>query len=196
MPKKTRKAGWADTTAYPHKNHPAHYRRCSKDRDAIDYLTFTHSSRVDLGKKQVYTIPLSESISKAERTRNRAGADKKRSYVYPRVFHGKRSALGKESDKYEPTEEDAQTIDALFATLEHEDVPDYGGKGKLAAPHKKKKDPGNGVKTVPQSSDALLSRGQARHPKYGHRRSSPSKSIIPKKQSLSTPKFKTRSKKK
>ena len=199
MPKKTRpskKCGWADTTTYPHKNHPAHYRRCSKDRDAIDYLTFTHSSRVDLGKKQVDTIPLSESISKAERTRNRAGADKKRSYVYPRVFHGKRSALGKESDKYEPTEEDAQTIDALFATLEHENVPDYGGKGKLAAPRKKKKDPDNGVKTVPQSSDALLSRDQVRSSKNERQRSTPSNSSIFKKHGLSIPKFKKRSKKK
>ena len=92
---------------------------------------------------------------------------------------------------------DAQTIDALFATLEHENVPDYGGKGKLAAPRKKKKDPDNGVKTVPQSKDALMWRGQARY-SVGteHRRSSPSKSIIPKKQSLSTQKNKKRSKKK
>lgn len=199
MPKKTRpskKRGWAQTKYYPHARHPAHYRKCAKDNDAIDYLTFTHSSRVDLGKKQVDTIPLSESVSKAERTRNCAGADKKRSYVYPRVFHGKRSALGKESDEFEPTEEDAQTIDALFATLEHENVPDYGGKGKLAVPRKKKKDPDNGVKTVPQSKYAPKWRDQVRSSRNEQQRSTPSNSSISKKHGLSIPKFKKRSKKK
>lgn len=194
MPKKTRKAGWVQTKYYPHARHPAHYRKCAKDNDAVDYLTFTHSPQVDLGEEKVDTIPLSDSISKAERELNCTGVDKKRSYVYPRVFHGKRSALGKESDEFEPTEEDAQTIDTLFATLEHENVPEYGGKGKFAASQKKKKDPENGVKTVPQSNDAPMWRGQARHPKDGHRRSSPSKSIIPQKQSLSTQKNKKRRK--
>lgn len=144
MPKKARRTGWAQTRYYPHVRHPAHYRKCSRDGDAIDYLTFTHSPRVDLGKKQVPTIPLSESVSKSERAQKRRGTlpkDKERSYVYPRVFHGKRSALGRESDEYEPIETDARTIDELFNTLEHENVPDYGGKGKLAAPRKKKKRP-------------------------------------------------------
>lgn len=202
MPKKTRpskKRGWADTTTYPHKNHPAHYRKCSLDGDAIDYLTFTHSPCVDLGKKCVPTIPLSDSVSKSEREQKRRGvlpADKARSYVFPRVYHGKRSALGKESTKYEPTAADARTIDALFETLEHENVPVYGGKGKLDHSRKKKKDPGNGVKTVPQSSDALLSRDQVRSSRNERQRSTPSNSSISKKHGLSIPKNKKRSKKK
>lgn len=199
MPKKARRTGWAQTRYYPHVRHPAHYRKCSRDGDAIDYLTFTHSPRVDLGKKQVPTIPLSESVSKSERAQKRRGTlpkDKERSYVYPRVFHGKRSALGRESDEFEPIETDARTIDELFNTLEHENVPDYGGKGKLAAPRKKKKDPDNGVKTVPQSSDALLSRDQVRSSKNERQRSTPSNSSIFKKHGLSIPKFKKRSKKK
>lgn len=202
MPKKTRpskKRGWAQTKFYPHVRHPAHYRKCSQDGDAIDYLTFTHSPCVDLGKKRVPTIPLSESVSKLEREQKRRGTlpkDKERSYVYPRVFHGRRSALGKESDAFEPVETDARTIDALFATLEHENVPDYGGKGKLAVPHKKKKDPDNGVKTVPQSKYAPKWRDQVRSSRNEQQRSTPSNSSISKKHGLSIPKFKKRSKKK
>lgn len=201
MPKKTRpskKRGWAQTRFYPHARHPANYRKCPQDGDAIDYLTFTHSPCVDLGKKQVPTIPLSESVSKSEREQKRRGTlpkDKERSYVYPRVFHGKRSSLGKESDEFDPVEADAKTIDALFETLEHENVPAYGGKGKLDHSRKKKKDPSCGVETVPQSKHAPMWRDQVRSSRNERQRSTPSNSSISKKYGLSIPKNKKRSRK-
>lgn len=55
MPKKNnrnrRNTGWARTKEYPHKKHPATYRRKSTGSDDIEYITFTHSPEVDFGEK-------------------------------------------------------------------------------------------------------------------------------------------------
>ena len=60
---------------------------------------------------------------------------------------------------------------------------------------KKKRDPSNGVKMVPQSKYAPKWRDQVRSSRNERQRSTPSKSSISKKHGLSIPKFKKRSKK-
>ena len=202
MPKKktrpSKKRGWAQTKYYPHARHPAYYRKNGKDNDSIEYLTFTHHEEVKLGEETVSTKPLTRSVSKKERELEDKGLlpeEQKKSYVYPRVFQGKRSALGKETDEFEPVAEDAAIIDSLFSTLEKQTVPAYGGKGKLKSSPKEKNDPVKGVKTVPQSKDTPKWRDQVRSSKNEQQRSTPSKSSIHKSMGLSSGKSKNRRKK-
>ena len=93
MAKKNRarkSSGFAFTKKYPHENHPANYNRIGNDD--IEYLTFTHSEKVDLPNgKKVKTIPLKSNISPSER-------GKRKSHVFPKVFqtsakHGKANSL-------------------------------------------------------------------------------------------------------
>ncbi len=143
--KKNRKrsTGWAKTKSYPHERHPATYRR--KNGDEIEYLTFTHSNEVDFGEKgKVRTVPLMDNISPAERKKNKAQGIKRgqnRSYAYPKVFVGNRSALGAETDEFDPIDFDKRRIGKMFETFPHESVPTTGGKGqyrKMKKPKKKK----------------------------------------------------------
>ena len=61
-------SGWARTKEYPHKKHPATYRRKGSGSDDIEYITFTHSSEVDFGERgKVRTVPMLDNISPAER---------------------------------------------------------------------------------------------------------------------------------
>lgn len=133
--------GWAETKVYPHENHPAHYRK--KDQDSIEYITFTHSSEVkqrDGGKIQ--TVPMKDNISPAEREKNKQKGLKSgenRSYAYPKVFEGKRSALHKETADYEPVDFDKKRIKKMFEVFPREKVPITGGATKYRDRKKKRK---------------------------------------------------------
>lgn len=127
-----RKSGWARTKRYPHGGHPANYKR--RGDDIVEYITFTHSPEVELNKKKnVQTVPLKDNISASEREENRRRglkAGENRSYAYPKVFVGKRSALGKEVDSFNPTAFDKLRIEKMFKHFEREQVPETGGKRK------------------------------------------------------------------
>lgn len=134
-----RSTGWAKTKSYPHERHPATYRR--KGSDDIEYITFTHSSEVDLGNKKVRTVPMLDNVSPAERRKNKEQGKKfgeNRSYAYPRVFVGKRSALHKETNEFEPVEFDKKRIGKMFEIFPREPVPVTGGKSKHRQRQKKK----------------------------------------------------------
>ena len=111
-----KKSGYADTKKYPHKNHPAKYNRLGNDN--IEYVTFTHHKQVKLGNEVFNTIPLTSNIDKEERKKT-----KKKSHVFPKVFVGKRSALGKENKNYDLIKEDNNIVNELFRTLPRENVP-------------------------------------------------------------------------
>lgn len=145
MPKKNNRnrknTGWAKTKSYPHERYPATYRRKSAGSDDIEYITFTHSPAVELkGGKTERTVPMLDNVSPAERKKNKAEGKKfgeNRSYAYPKVFVGKRSALQKESDEFEPVDFDKKRIGKMFETFPRENVPVTGGKAK----YKQKKTP-------------------------------------------------------
>ena len=142
MPKnnRNRKNGWARTKDFPHKKHPATYYRIGADNDSVEYITFTHSEEVDLGDKgKVRTVPLLDNISPAERAKNKQEGKKfgeNRSYAYPVVFVGKRSALGKETDEFEPVDFDKKRIGKMFLVFPRQNVPFTGGKSKNKKPRK------------------------------------------------------------
>ena len=138
--RRRKSSGWAHTKVFPHAKHPARYRRKGAGSDDIEYITFTHSDVVDLGDKQVRTVPMLDNISPEERRKNKAEGKafgENRSYAYPKVFVGKRSALHKETDKFDPVDFDKQRIETMFEIFPREDVPVTGGKSK----YKKEKKP-------------------------------------------------------
>lgn len=104
-----KKSGFADTKKYPHKNHPAKYNRLGN---------FTHHEQVEIDNQIFSTIPLTSNIDKDERRKT-----KSKSHVFPKVFVGKRSALGKENKNYDLTKEDNDIVNNLFRTLPKEKVP-------------------------------------------------------------------------
>ena len=135
-----RTTGQAKTKSYPHERHPATYRRKGVGSDDIEYITFTHSAEVDFDNKKVRTVPLLDNVSPAERQKNKEQGKKpgeNRSYAYPKVFDGKRSALHKETDEFEPVEFDKKRIKTMFEVLPRENVPFTGGKSK----YRQKKNP-------------------------------------------------------
>ena len=144
MAKKTknrkRSSGWAKTKSYPHARHPATYRR--KGKDDIEYITFTHSDEVDFdNNEKVRTVPLADNISPAERNQNKATGKNRvdnRSYVFPKVYVGKRSALGKERDEFEPVGFDKTRIRKMFELFPRENIPVTGGKTKYRKKKNKK----------------------------------------------------------
>lgn len=138
--RKRKSSGWAKTKSYPHERHPATYRRKGSKNDDIEYITFTHSPEVDLGNKKVRTVPLLDNISPAERRKNKAQGKKfgeNRTYAYPKVFVGKRSALHEEINEFDPVDFDKKRISKMFKVFPRENVPLTGGKGK----YRKKKKP-------------------------------------------------------
>ena len=138
--RKRKSSGWAKTKSYPHERHPATYRRKGSKNDDIEYITFTHSPEVDFGNKKVRTVPLLDNVSPMERRRNKAQGKKfgeNRSYAYPKVFVGKRSALHEETDEFAPVDFDKKRINKMFEVFPREVVPSTGGKGK----YRKKKKP-------------------------------------------------------
>ena len=138
--RKRKSSGWAYTKSYPHASHPATYRRKGSRSDEIEYMTFTHSPEVDFGNKKVRTVPLLDNVSPAERRKNKAQGKKfgeNRSYAYPKVFVGKRSALHDETDEFDPIDFDKKRIGKMFKIFPRENVPFTGGKGK----YRKRKKP-------------------------------------------------------
>lgn len=119
--KRTRKTnGYADTKHYPHKNHPARYRKTNKD--TVEYVTLTHHKFVVMNDKVYETIPLNDNIDKRIQKTNKNKKDKEISYVYPKVFVGKRSALGKENKNYELILKDNNLVNDLFKSLPKENI--------------------------------------------------------------------------
>ena len=114
--RKRKSGGFADTKNYPHKRHPAKYNRLRGD--FVEYITFTHSDLVELDNKEYETIPLTSNINEQERKKT-----KNISYVFPKVFVGKRSSLGKENKNYSLVKKDNEIVNNLFKTLPRENVP-------------------------------------------------------------------------
>lgn len=112
-----KKWGWARTKNIPHAHHPAYYKYTSNNNDDIMYVTFTHHAEVEITKDnitiKVDTIKLNENIDPKER-----GIAK--SYVFPIVYIGKRSALGKKIDGMEIHQSDKEDLKRLFETLPKE----------------------------------------------------------------------------
>ncbi len=137
--------GWAKTKSYPHERHPANYVR--KVGDKVEYITFTHSPQIQLsdGCLVIQTIPMSDNISKKEREKaKREGKSRfeNRSYAYPVVFEGKRSALHNEVvGEFEPTPFDKARIDTMFKILPRVPVTVTGGKGQYKKHKGNKKAP-------------------------------------------------------
>lgn len=135
MAKRNRKrktGGWAHTKKYPHENHPANYVR--KVGDKIEYLTFTHSQEVKLPNAAIIqTVPMADNVSKKEREENARKGLKRgenRSYAYPVVFVGRRSALHSEIiDEFEPVPFDKNRIETMFKVFPRVNVK-YTGKKK------------------------------------------------------------------
>ncbi len=125
--------GWAHTKKYPHEKHPANYVR--KVGDKIEYITFTHSPEVHLSNGAVIqTIPMADNVSKIEREKaKREGKSRfeTRSYAYPVVFEGKRSALHSEVvGEFDPIPFDKDRIETMFKILPRISVSVTGGSGK------------------------------------------------------------------
>lgn len=133
-----RSTGWAHTKQFPHKRHPAFFRKTGQDD--IEYVTFTHSEKVDFDKDNkvkpiekhdiVKTRKLNVNIDKTERKKG------KYSHVIPRVYEGKRSALGTGTNMYKLAEEDKPIIDTIFKNGKRYRVPYTGSKPKNKKPRK------------------------------------------------------------
>ncbi len=131
-PNRKRTTGFARTKNIPHKNHPAFYKkRKGVSSDEIDYITFTHSDEVELENKKIKTIEMKENInSKSPEEKNR------KTYAYPKVYVGKRSALGKESNEFNLSKKNKEQVDELFETLPKEYVT-YTSNSKSKKPSKR-----------------------------------------------------------
>lgn len=157
--------GWSRTKKYPHKRHPANYKR--KVGDKIEYITFTHSPVVELnndnvlpksiigaipnsrisynsqGNMCITTIPMCDNVSKVEREKaKREGKTRleTRSYVFPVVFEGRRSALHSEIiGEFDPVPVDKEHINLCFAALPHAQINTTGGAGQYKKKNGKKK---------------------------------------------------------
>ena len=134
-----RLTGWAHTKKYPHKNHPAYFRK--KGQDDIEYVTFTHSSEVDFDKDnkkkpiekhdKVVTKKLNKNIDSKRK------GDSKYSHIVPRVYEGTRSALGTGTNDYKLDNADIPLVDSIFQNAKRYKVPFTGNKPKKKKkPHK------------------------------------------------------------
>lgn len=114
MKRKSRKS-YAYTKRYPIPNHPAEYRKNGK-KEEIEYVTFTHSSEVDLDKgdkskplethRKISTIELSHNIDKNKT---------EKSYVVPIVYQGERDLLGRKRDDLKVRgDADKKKVDDIF----------------------------------------------------------------------------------
>jgi len=108
-----KKVGFAETKQIPHRKHPAFYKK--KNNNDIDYLTFTHSKKVEIGSVEIDTIPMNSNINPKER-------GSKKSYAYPKVYQGKRDALHEDINDFSFTKEDRILADQLFDSLPKEKV--------------------------------------------------------------------------
>lgn len=107
--------GFAKTKEIPHKLHPAFYKKTASNE--INYVTFTHSAKVNDKKsnKELIAIPLTSNIDPKER-------GKRKTYIYPKTFVGKRSALGKEEHNYSFTDKDKDIVIKALNTLPKEKI--------------------------------------------------------------------------
>lgn len=115
-------SGFAETKEYPHKKHPAKFKK-KRGSDKVEYITFTHSEEVEIDNVVIITKPLTSNINPKERGTLNEKGEPNISYAYPKVYVGKRSALGKGTDKYSLVEADSKIVEELFATLPREEVP-------------------------------------------------------------------------
>lgn len=139
-----RGGGWAKTKKYPHERHPANYVR--KVGDKIEYITFTHSPQIQLSNGGVIqTVPMADNVSKIEREKaKRAGKTRfeTRSYAYPVVFVGQRSALSNEiNGEFDPVPFDKARIETMFKVFPRVPVVVTGGKGQYKKHKSSKKSP-------------------------------------------------------
>lgn len=103
----TRKTGWAHTKWYPMKRHPAYYKR--EGKDDIKYVTFTHSAEVKFENgDHEKTERLNVNIDRKPKKNDGY------SHIVPRVYHGKRSALGKETNEYRLDKSDYSKVESVF----------------------------------------------------------------------------------
>ena len=109
------KYGFAATKEEPHRMHPAFYRKNSSND--VDYVTFTHSPIVydEKGNPIAFTIPLTSNINPKER-------GKSISYMFPKSYKGKRSALGSELNDFSLTKDDKEIVINGLNTLPKENV--------------------------------------------------------------------------
>lgn len=131
-----RSTGWAHTKWKPHKNHPAYFRKTGQDD--VEYVTFTHSETVDFDKDNkakpiekhdvVKTRRLKVNIDKTEKNKGEY------SHVIPRVYEGRRSALGSGTNKYKLAEEDKPIVDNIFKNGKRYKVSHTNGKPKSKSP--------------------------------------------------------------
>lgn len=133
-----RSAGWAHTKKYPHKNHPAYFRKTGQDD--VEYVTFTHSCEVDFDKDNKAKPIEKHDIVKAQKLKVNIDKTEKNkgeySHVVPRVYEGKRSALGAGTNKYKLAEDDKTTVDYIFKNGKRYKVPRTGNKPKNKKPRK------------------------------------------------------------
>lgn len=133
-----RSTGWAHTKKYPHKNHPAYFRKTGQDD--VEYVTFTHSYEVDFDKDNKAKPIEKHDIVKAQKLKVNIDKTEKNkgeySHVVPRVYEGKRSALGAGTNKYKLAEDDKTTVDYIFKNGKRYKVPRTGNKPKNKKPRK------------------------------------------------------------
>lgn len=134
MGNRNKRNGWAKTKEKPHKRHPAYYEHKDKFSDSIWYWLFTHSSVVEEEDKSLTnTIKMNSNIEASER-------GKKKSFLYPKRFSGKRSALGKKETKFSFTDEDYNLFHSLKDNLETVNVT-YTSNSKNKKKKKKRRCP-------------------------------------------------------
>ena len=113
-----RNTGWAYTKFYPHKSHPAYFRK--QGGDNIEYVTFTHSGIVDFDEHKKTLPKEKHDVVKTEKLLFNIGKNKKGdsnySHVVPRVYIGKRSSLGRGTNEFKLHKDDHPLIDLIFRT--------------------------------------------------------------------------------
>ena len=102
-----RKNGFARTKNYPFKNHPAFYKKLGNDY--IEFITFTHSDSVDFPEGKVETKELRVNINYKD-----SKEKQRKSYVVPKVYESKRSALKNELHDFRVDKVDMPLIEDVF----------------------------------------------------------------------------------
>lgn len=133
-----RSTGWAHTKKFPHKRHPAFFRKTGQDD--VEYVTFTHAKKVDFDKDNKKKPPEKHDVVKTRRLKVNIDKTEKNkgeySHVIPRVYEGKRSALGAGTNKYKLSEKDKPIVDDIFKNGKRYKVPYTGSKPKNKKPRK------------------------------------------------------------
>ena len=120
--KRKSKKRYAITKSYPIPNHPAEYRK-TRNGEEIEFVTFTHSPKVDLDKldknkpqenhRIIATIELQNNID-IEKNKN---STTEKSHVVPVVYQGKRDLLGRKRNEFKVSGvADTKIVDNIFKT--------------------------------------------------------------------------------